>query len=88
MTRMNLSMKQKWTHREIDLRWPSREKGRGRMGLKFGISRCKLFYTEWIKNKVLLYSSGNYIRYPGINHNGNKYEKEYICITESHFCIV
>ena len=33
-------------------------------------------------NKVLLYSTGNYIQYPVINHN----EKEYICITESLCC--
>ena len=44
---------------------------------EFGISRCKLIYLEWINNKVLLYSTGNYIQYPVINHNGKEYE-EYI----------
>ena len=38
-------------------------------------------------NKVLLYSTGNYIQYHVIYHNGKEYEKEYIyiyiCITES-----
>ena len=29
-------------------------------------------------NKVLLYSTGNYIQYPIIIHNGKDYEKEYI----------
>ena len=29
------------------------------------------------------YSTGNYIQYSVINHNGKEYEKEYICITES-----
>ena len=63
-------------------------KGGGRVGGKdweFGISRCKLVYIGWINNKVLLYSTGNYIQYPVINHNGKEYEKEYIyiCITES-----
>ena len=29
---------------------------------------------EWINNKVLLYSTGNYIPYPVINHNGQVYE--------------
>ena len=29
-------------------------------------------------NKVLLYSIGNYIHYPVINHNRKEYEKEYI----------
>ena len=52
------------------------------------ISRCKLVYTGWINIKVLLYSTGNYIQYPVINHNGKEYEKEYIYtrITESLCC--
>ena len=37
-----------------------------------GTSRCKLLYIEWINNKVLLYSIGNYIQYPVINHNGKE----------------
>ena len=48
----------------------------GRMEWEFGINRCKLLYIEWINNKVLLYSTGNYIQYPVINHNGKEYEKE------------
>ena len=36
------------------------EDGRG-MEWEFGISRCKLVYIGWINNKVLLYSTGNYI---------------------------
>ena len=52
---------------------------------EFGISRCKLLYIEWL-NKVPLYSTGNYIHYPVINHNGKEYEKECICITESLCC--
>ena len=35
---------------------------------------------EWINSKVLLDSTGNYIRYPVINHNGKEYEKEYKCV--------
>ena len=36
-------------------------------------------------NKVLLYSTGNYIQCFVINHNGKECEKErvYICISES-----
>ena len=45
------------------------------MDWEFGISRCKLFYIERIKNKALLCSIGNYIQYPVINHNGKEYEK-------------
>ena len=47
---------------------------------EFGISRCKLLYTGYINNKVLQYSTGNYIQYPVINHNGKEYEKEYIYV--------
>ena len=44
--------------------------GRGRLGV--GISRCKLLYIGWINNRVLLYSTGNYIRYPVTNYNGKE----------------
>ena len=54
----------------------------GGMNWEFGISRCKLLYTEWINKKVLLYSTGNcamiYIKYPVINHSGKEYEK--VCV--------
>ena len=46
--------------------------GRGGMDWEFGISRCKLLYRDWINNKVLLYSTGKYIQYPVINHNGKE----------------
>lgn len=59
----------------------------GGMDWKFG---CKLLYTEWVSNKILLCSTGNYIQYPMLNHNGKEILKEYIytyiCITESFFC--
>ena len=42
------------------------EMGGGGKDWEFGISRCKLLYTGWINNKVLLYSTGNYIQYPMI----------------------
>ena len=45
---------------------------------EFGISRCKLVYTGWKNNKVLLYITGSYIQYLVINHN--EYEKESIYI--------
>ena len=35
------------------------------------------------KQEVLLYSRGNYIQYPMINHSEKEYEKEYIRRTES-----
>ena len=52
--------------------------GGGGKDWEFGISRCKLLYIGWINSKVLLYSTGNYIQYPVINHNGKEYEKECI----------
>ena len=39
-----------------------------------------------INSKVLIYSTGNHIQCPMINHNGKEYENEYICITESLCC--
>jgi len=52
--------------------------GEGRRNDKeFGISRCKLLSTEWL-NKVPPYSTGNYIQYPIINHNGKKIGIKYI----------
>ena len=50
----------------------------GRIDWEFGISRCKLLLIRWINYKVLLHSTGNYIQYPVINHNGKEYETMYI----------
>ena len=51
---------------------------------EFGVSRYKLLHTEWINNKVLLYSTGNFIQYLVINRNGKEYKKSvYMCITEA-----
>ena len=64
------------------------------MDWEFGTDRCKLLYIERINNKVLLYSTGNYIQYPMINHNGKNMENNVrICmcvciyIYESFCCI-
>ena len=52
----------------------------GGMEWEVGISRCKLLYTGWINKKILLYSTGNYIQYPVINHNGKEYFKKGNCM--------
>ena len=39
-----------------------------------------IYYIEWINNKILLYSTGNYIQYPVININGKEYEKENVYV--------
>ena len=54
------------------------EKGANGIDWESGINRCKLLYIEWTNNMVLLYSTGNNIQYPGINHNGKEGEKECI----------
>ena len=48
----------------------------GGMEWEAGVSRCKLLYIDWIHNKVLLYSTGNSIQYPMINHNGKNIFKK------------
>ena len=63
---MNTSTKQKQTHRHREPTCGCQWEGRV---VSFGISRCKLFYVGWINNKVLLYSTVNYIQYPIISHN-------------------
>ena len=49
--------------------------GGGGMDWEFGVNRCKLVYIGWVNNKVSLYSTGSYIQYIVINHNGKEYEK-------------
>ena len=60
--------KQTFRHREQTVVNKGEEDGEG-MEWDFGISRCKLVYTEWMKNKVVLQSTGNSIQYLEINHN-------------------
>ena len=50
-------------------------KEEGRIG-SLGVSRCKLLYTGWINNKFLLYTTGNSIQYPVINHKVKDYKRE------------
>lgn len=51
------------------------------MDWKFRVSRYKQFHLEWINNKLLLYrTTGNYIQYPGIEHDGKEYKKEFVCV--------
>ena len=63
-------MKQKQTHREETCGC----RGVGRNGVGVWLSRCKLLSIEWINNKVLLYSTENYIQYSVIHRN----EKEFL----------
>ena len=49
------------------------EQGSLWMEWEVGVNRYKLLCIEWINNKVLLYSTENYIQYPMINHNRKEY---------------
>ena len=82
MIQVNLSVKQKQTHRQRTNRLVVDKGKEGCRGeyWELGISRCKLLYIEWINNKVLLYSTLNCIQCTVIKHNGKDYEKEYIYI--------
>ena len=62
---MNLTMKQKQTQRTDML--AKGEGVRGGVEWEVRVSRYKLLYMEWINNKVLLYSTENYVQYPLIN---------------------
>ena len=60
------------------------------MDWECGFSRCSLLHIEWMENKVVLYSTGNYIHCPGINHSGKEYLKKYLSIylyTHTHVYI-
>ena len=65
----------KQTHIENKFVFANGEVGGRGMEWEFGISRCKVLSIGWINNKILPYSTGNYIQYPVINHNGKDYEK-------------
>ena len=70
---MNISTKQKQKHGHGEQNGGRREEGGWeRDGVGGWVSRCKLLYIEWINNKILLYSTENYIQYAMINHNGKE----------------
>ena len=73
---MNLPVKQKQNHGPREQTCGCQREGvEGGMEWEVGIGRCKLLYTEWINNKVPLYSTENYAQYSMINHNGKEYKK-------------
>ena len=57
------------------------------MDWEFGVGRYKLLYLEWIHNKGLPYSTGNYIQYPVVNDNGKEYKKRMsVCVRAESLC--
>ena len=79
MTQINLSMKQNHEHREQTgdcqggRRW-------GRDGVGCWGQQMQTFMYKMDNNKVLLYNTENYIKYPTINHNGKEYKKKNVYI--------
>ena len=68
---MNLSTKQKQTHRHGEQTCGCQGGGGGSgMDWEFGVGRCKLLHLEWISNEILLYSTGKNIQSLGIEHDG------------------
>ena len=85
MTQTNLTTKQKQTHRHREEACGCHGGGEwGREGLEVWDEQTKpdMDKQEWINNKALLDSTGNYIQYPVINHHGKEYlfKKRNICV--------
>ena len=79
MAQMNISTKRKQTHRHREKTCGYQVRGQC-MDWEIGISRCKLVNIGQINSRVPLYSTGKYIQYAEIKHNGKEYEKEYTYI--------
>ena len=64
--------------------WGEGEEWTGSLGLV----DANLLHLEWINNRVLMYSTGNYIQYRVINHMEKNIKKKNVsmCITESLCC--
>ena len=80
MVQINLSTKQKKIHRQQESCVCQRGREGSGIDWEFGVNRCKLLHLEWIDNKVLLYSTGNYIQSPVMENDDKKRERECICM--------
>ena len=69
MAQVNLSTKQKPTHKRRDQPCGFQGADLGRMEGEAGVSRCKLLHTGWT-NKGASCGAGSCIQSPGINHGG------------------
>ena len=49
---------------------------------RVGLAGANHYITEWLNNKALLQSTGNYSQYPGINHSGKetKWKRKCVCV--------
>ena len=92
MLQRNLPMRQKQNHRHREQTGSCQRVGGWRKDRAEGwdLADISFFYIEWINNKVLLYSTENYIQYLVTDHNGKEYFKKYIYIyiyTHTHIYI-
>lgn len=53
---------------------------------EFGVDRCKLLHLEWIRNGVLLYSTGRNVQSLGAEHDVRWYVKKNIYMIGSLYC--
>ena len=88
ITQINLSMKQKQTHRLGLPRWRERGARRG-IDWEFVVSiivciNNKLLPIECINNKVLLSTTGTYIQYPEVNYDGKVYKNNIYIYIHTH----
>ena len=83
---MSISTKQKQTHRHRE-QTCGYQGGGGRDKLGVWDQQIQTTTYKIDNNKVLLYSTGNYIQYLVMNYNGKESKKKiYIYITESLCC--
>ena len=92
MLQRNLPMRQEQNHRHREQTGSCQRVGVWRKDRAKGwdLADISFFYIEWINNKVLLYSTENYIQYLVTDHNGKEYFKKYIYIyiyTHTHIYI-
>ena len=70
----DISMKQKQTYRHREQTCGCWKGVWVRDGLGIWGQQIQTIYIGWVNNKVQPYSTGNYVRYAVINHNGKEYE--------------
>ena len=81
MTQINLYVEQKQNHRHGEQTGGCQGGGGWeRDGLGVGDQQMQTRTYRMDKQQDLVYSTGNYIQYPVINHNGKEYGKEYIYV--------
>ena len=77
---MNLAIEKKQTRGHGEQTCGCQEGGGGSgMDWEFRVSRCKLLHLEWRSNGILLYSTGDCIYSPVIEHDEDDMRKR-ICV--------